>query len=182
MEVPVQLVHENHDILVTALIDSGAGASCINVHFARQNKLPLHKLSKPIPVSNVDGTPNIGGEITHAVHLTTKIAGRTSKLELLVTTLGRIDILLGYVWLETENPDIDWRKKTIRWRDDTDFNIYTLLKDIGNDEPEPEDLSLVISFINEELTDEAKEIWGTNKMSHSQMFAAKAERAKEKTC
>jgi len=41
-----------------ALIDSGAGGKFIDQNFAKNSGFETHKLEHPIPVYNVDGTPN----------------------------------------------------------------------------------------------------------------------------
>jgi len=36
----------------------------------------------------------------------------------LVTGLGKQEIILGLPWLKEENPDINWRKGTLTWREE----------------------------------------------------------------
>jgi hypothetical protein len=64
------------NIYGTALIDSGAGGIFINESYAKQNNIPLSPLQNPIPVFNVDGTPNKDGVITHYANLTLEKEGR----------------------------------------------------------------------------------------------------------
>jgi len=78
-------------------------------------------------VYNVDGTPNKGGIIHKQVTVKVEIDGRSKDLVLLATALGKQHIILGYTWLEDENPDIDWRKNTLTWRTKPHRNIYAMI-------------------------------------------------------
>jgi hypothetical protein len=52
-----------------ALVDCGAMGELINQHYAKSSRFHLLKLSKPIPVFNIDGTPNEGGSVMEVVDL-----------------------------------------------------------------------------------------------------------------
>ena len=54
---------------VTALLDSGSTGECIDRDYAKSCWFNLVKLAQPIPVYNVDGTPNEAGSITEVVSL-----------------------------------------------------------------------------------------------------------------
>jgi len=141
----------------------------IDEDFAKHVGSPLKWLAKPIPVYNVDGIPNKGGIIHKQVTVKVEIDGRSKDLVLLATALGKQCIILGYNWLEDENPDIDWRKNTLMWCTKPHRNIYAMIRPVENEEPNEQ--SLVISFIKEELTPQATEDWISLWMSHSQLFA-----------
>ncbi|KAF9522307.1 hypothetical protein CPB83DRAFT_777263, partial [Crepidotus variabilis] len=86
-----------------------------------------------------------------------------------VTGLGKQKVILGFPWLTDQNPDIDWRKGTLRWRD------FGYLKRLKSQiiETEEEDLSLVVSYIHGEHDENAEEIWINAKTTHSQLLAQK---------
>jgi len=98
-----------------ALVDSGAGGTFINQNFARAKGFHLQKLEHPITVYNVDGTLNKQGTIVHFVEANIKIGGRTREIRFLVLGLGCQKIILGFPWLEKENPVIDWKKAMLDW-------------------------------------------------------------------
>ena len=98
-----------------------------------------------------------------------KIDGRSKDLVLLATALGKQCIILGYTWLEDENPDIDWRKNTLTWRTKPHRNIYAMIRPVKDEEPN--DQNLVISFIKGKMTPQATEDWISSRMSHLQLFA-----------
>ena len=54
---------------VTALLDSGATGMFIDREYVKKSGFTTRMLSNPIPVRNVDGTPNEAGSITDVVEL-----------------------------------------------------------------------------------------------------------------
>lgn len=136
--VPIHILDQRTSITpkTSALVDSGADDNFISAHYVLKTKIPTTKLEKPIPVKNVDGTPNKEGFITHIVNLRFQIEGRPQKHILYVIGIKSWDLILGIPWLSSENPIIDWARKTLQWRDPP----------IPYDE-EGSDDSLLINFI-----------------------------------
>ena len=54
---------------ITALLDSGSTGECIDRDYAKSCQFNLVKLAQPIPVYNIDGTPNEARSITEVVSL-----------------------------------------------------------------------------------------------------------------
>ena len=54
---------------VTALLDSGATGMFIDQEYVKKSGFTTRTLSNPIPIRNVDGTPNEAGSITDVVEL-----------------------------------------------------------------------------------------------------------------
>ena len=98
-----------------ALVDSGAGGTFIDQNFAWAKGFRLQKLEHPITVYNIDGTLNKWGTIVHFIETNIKIGERTWEIWFLVLGLGRQRIILGFPWLEKENPVINWKKATLDW-------------------------------------------------------------------
>ena len=118
LDLPVILESElsKEEVGTMALVDSGAGGNFIDATFARMMKMDRTPLDAPLKVYNVDGTRNKIGTISEKVVVTLKVQGRNTRTELLVTGLGWKKVILGHPWLVELNPDIDWRKGTLRWR------------------------------------------------------------------
>ena len=102
--------------ITEALLDSGASGKFIDKYYARDIHMEKKDLCKPIKVYNVDSTPNKQGMITQYVKLYLTIHKWKRKQQLLVTGLGRQQIILEYLWLKEMNPLIDWEKGTLEWR------------------------------------------------------------------
>jgi hypothetical protein len=75
--------------------------------------LPVWRLLQPIPVLNVDGSPNQEGGITGVVNMMVDYKGHTERIQLAVTQLGKQHIILGYSWLQKHNLEINWETKEV---------------------------------------------------------------------
>lgn len=128
LSIPIELSSEKNVENVNkihALVDTGAGGKFINQNFAHRKGYPLKTLDKLLAVYNVDGTPNKKGTIRNSTELWMKVNRKKRREELLVTGLGSQKVILGFPWLEETNPDVNWRKGTLKWRTPE-------LRDIGN--------------------------------------------------
>ena len=115
--MPIEIKKSEYENVETlALIDSEVGGKFINRKYAEWLGLPIQNLEKPIMARNVDGTLNKTGMITSYVDLAVKIDGRIMDIQLLVTGLGNQKIILGFLWLNEHNPDINWKTGEFKWR------------------------------------------------------------------
>jgi hypothetical protein len=64
-------------------------------------------LQRPIPVFNIDGTLNKDGSIEETVSVQVEGSGPIKNLWCFVTELGDDNMILGLLWLEKHNPDVD---------------------------------------------------------------------------
>ncbi|KAG2073475.1 hypothetical protein BDR04DRAFT_980960, partial [Suillus decipiens] len=74
------------------LLDCGCTGSSIDAGFVRANGLNTHKLARPIPVYNADGSLNNGGLITDYVVLQLAIGQHFKWITFGITNLGSSDI------------------------------------------------------------------------------------------
>ena len=93
---------------ITALLDSGSTGKCIDRDYAKSCWFNLVKLAQPIPVYNVDGTPNEAGSITEVVNLILHYKNHSERMTFCVTSLGKQKLILRHSWLRKHNPKIDW--------------------------------------------------------------------------
>jgi hypothetical protein len=91
----------------TALLDSGATGLFVNADFMKRNQLTTKPLSQPIPVYNVDGSPNEAGSISEVVEVVLRYRDHSEQATFAVTSLGRQDLILSLTWLRQHNPEID---------------------------------------------------------------------------
>src|SRR5258707_15768690 len=73
-------------------------------------KLPTKKLDRDQTIHNIDGTTNSAGNITQKCVLNVQINGQTKEQEFFITNLGQDQVVLGYPFLRTFNPKINWEK------------------------------------------------------------------------
>ena len=77
--------------------------------FPPNHRIDLLPLDTPIIPQNVDGILNIGGKITHYVYVDILFDDWRIGTKLLVTNIGKNDLILGLPWLKENNPRIDWK-------------------------------------------------------------------------
>ena len=116
LTIPLKIKTEEETVETHALLDSGAGGKFIDQNYAKTLDLPLKTLDKLIPAINIDGTLNKKGTIKHYVNLELEGFGQPQTIRLLVTGLGKQKILLGFPWLQKNNPLINWQTSTFQWQ------------------------------------------------------------------
>jgi hypothetical protein len=104
------------------LIDSGATANFIDKKVAKRLGFKPKKLDHPVPVKNVDGTPNKDGKLTHCVHLWVELGDKRELMKFFLTNLGEDRTLLSFPWFTAFNPEINWTKGTM---DNTPLRVYS---------------------------------------------------------
>ena len=91
------------------MIDSGATGIFINESTVNEHQLHRRKLKGPIRISNIDGSANSAGLLTHFVRMNITVGAHTSSIDMLVTNLGPKPLILGLPWLEKVNLLINWK-------------------------------------------------------------------------
>ena len=158
-----------------ALIDSGAGGQFIDKNFVLRHDIRTKPIKDPISVFNVDGTPNRNPQITRYADIAISTGGEPSMERLLVTSLGKESMILGFPWLQHTNPKIDWKsgrmdiprpRTSIEEVVDEEVAIDSLREKLPMDHPrileDPEDISFVINYIGGQLEfswDDEQETW-----------------------
>ena len=99
---------------ITALVDSGATGKFIDRQYAKSCQFSLIKLTQPILVYNVDGSPNKASSIREAVSLLLHYKNHSEWTTFCVTNLGKQKLLLRHSWLCKHNPKIDWEKGEVK--------------------------------------------------------------------
>jgi hypothetical protein len=96
-----------------ALVDSGAMENFVDRNLVEWLRLGTRLLEHPIKLRNIDGTFNTTSEITHYIDLIMCRTDKKVKERFYVTGLSRIELILGYPWLQDFNPQVDWPTNTI---------------------------------------------------------------------
>jgi len=66
-------------------------------------------ISCPIPVYNVDGSPNEAGQISEVVDMVLHYKTHSERTLLAVSSLRRQNMILGYTWLKDHNLEVNWQ-------------------------------------------------------------------------
>ena len=99
---------------VDGLVDCGATSEFIDSEYVSEVGLPVRRLAQPIPVYNVDGTPNEAGAIREVADIVLDYRGHSERVQLAVTRLGKQKLILGYSWLRKHNPEINWDTREVK--------------------------------------------------------------------
>ena len=102
---------------VEALVDSGADGNFISAEYVRRNKIPWKVKERPYRIVGFgDSREWFGnGEIhmeTVPLRVTTSLETRTMIFD--ITRTPSWDVVLGFPWLRTANPVIDWATGCIK--------------------------------------------------------------------
>jgi len=80
---------------VKALLDSRATGLFMDTTFAKEKGFKMEKLKNPLLVRNVDGTANVGGDITHQVKCNMFFKGYLKRARMDMCNLGKTEVILG---------------------------------------------------------------------------------------
>jgi hypothetical protein len=98
---------------VPALVDSGATRRFITPETARAVSARHYHLQRPVRVRLLDKKTTY--VITEGCEATVTISGRTQLEKFLIMPMSQ-PMVLGFDWLKKNNPDIDWTRPSLRWR------------------------------------------------------------------
>jgi len=94
---------------VKALLDSGATGNFIDQDFVHVKGINTRSTSHPIPVYNVNGSPNKAGQISEVVDVVLCYKTHSERTLLVVFSLGKQNMILGYTWLKDHNLEVNWQ-------------------------------------------------------------------------
>jgi len=114
MKIGLEKIDTHEGVMVKALLDSGATRMFVDRKFAEKHGFKMDKLEKPLVVTNVDGSNNSGGRITHEIECNVYYRGHQERMKFDVCNLGRTDVIFGMPWLVAHNPEIDWEKGEVK--------------------------------------------------------------------
>jgi len=163
MRVGLEKIDIHEGVTVKALLDSRATGMFVDKKFAERYGFRLDKLENPLIVTNVDGSNNSRGRITHEIEYNVYYRGHQERMKFDMCNLGRTDVILGMPWLAAHNPEIDWEKGEVKmtrcppWCSKNDRSKETKEKQKGmtRREARTAEGEKVISWVADE-----KEDWG----------------------
>src|SRR5271168_3888482 len=132
ISIPIVLktIRGNETVETKVLLDTGAEGLFMDKNYAEKHDIVLQKLPNPITPSNVDGTLNHAGEITHFTWIQAKIDKRTLLEKLWITDLGSSDVIFGFPWFKENNPQIEWKTGRVQLpKADLETTFLYLAKD-----------------------------------------------------
>jgi hypothetical protein len=113
MNVPFKFQTARLKANETTLIDSGVTENFIDEDTWKRLGIGKNQLHEWIILTNVNGTENRRGELTHFCWLRVSHQGKEALLKFFLTALGRDRLILGYPFLSKFKPKVNWRKGTM---------------------------------------------------------------------
>ena len=99
---------------VKALLDARAMGNFIDQDFIRTKGINTRSISRPIPVYNVDSSPNEAGQISEVVDVVLRYKTHSKRTLLAVSSLGRQNMILSYTWLKDHNLEVNWQTREVQ--------------------------------------------------------------------
>jgi len=99
---------------VKALLDTRAMGNFIDQDFIRTKGINTRSISRPIPVYNVDSSPNEAGQISEVVDVVLCYKTHSKRTLLAVSSLGRQNMILSYTWLKNHNLEVNWQTREVQ--------------------------------------------------------------------
>ena len=114
LNIEVEKVDTHEGITVKALLDSGVTEIFMDKRMVVKHGFKLQRLERPVAVRNVDRTNNSGGAITHQVEVNVYYKNHVERMRIDVCNLGKTDVILGMLWLQAHNPEINWEMGEVK--------------------------------------------------------------------
>ena len=114
IKIGLERLDTQEEITVEALLDSGATGLVMSSEFARKKRFKLKKLKRPMQVRNVDRSFNREGPIENTVEVNVYYKGHIERMEINVIGGQKWGVILGMLWLECHNPEIDWKTGEVK--------------------------------------------------------------------
>ena len=111
ISIPIVLktIRGNETVATKVLLNTAAEGLFMDKNYTEEHNIVLQKLPNPNTPSNVDGTLNHAGEITHFTWIQAKIDKRILLEKLWMTNLGSTDVIFRFPWFKENNPQIVWK-------------------------------------------------------------------------
>jgi len=114
LKIGLERIDTQEEIMVEALLDSGATGIVMSSEFARKQGFKLKKLERPMQVRNVDGTLNKEGPIENTVEVNLYFKGHMERTEINVIGGQKWSVIIGMLWLARHNPEVNWRTGEVK--------------------------------------------------------------------
>ena len=114
LNIGVEKVDTHEGVTVKTLLDSGTTGVFMDRKMAARHGFWLQKLERPVQVRNIDSTNNSTGVITHQAEVNMYYKGHVKRMRMNMCNLGKTDIILGILWLQAHNPEINWETGEVK--------------------------------------------------------------------
>jgi len=114
LNIGVEKMDTHEGVIVKALLDSGTTGMFMDKKIVAKHRFKLQRLKRPVIVRNVDRTNNSGGAIIYQVEVNVYYKSHVKRMRMDICNLGRTDTILGMLWLQAYNPEINWETEEVK--------------------------------------------------------------------
>ena len=114
LNIGVEKVDTHEGVTVKVLLDSDATGMFIDKKMAAKHGFKLQKLDRTVMVRNVDGMNNSREAIIHQVEVNMYYKNHVERIRIDVCNLGKTDVILGMLWLQAYNLEINWKTGEVK--------------------------------------------------------------------
>jgi len=114
LNIGVEKINIHEGTTVKVLLDSRATGVFMNRKITAKHSFRLQKLERPPMVKNVNRTYNSEGTITHQVEVNVYYKNHVKRIKMDICNLGKTDIILGMLWLQAHNLEINWETEKVK--------------------------------------------------------------------
>ncbi|KAG5729765.1 hypothetical protein E4T56_gene914 [Termitomyces sp. T112] len=113
LDVEIKTMETQQTHRVTALLDSRVMGLFLDSEFVKCHGLTMQPLPRPIPVYNINRTPDKAGTINSMADLVLCYQNHMEHAVFAITSLGRQNMILGFMWLQEHNTKVKWTKEEV---------------------------------------------------------------------
>ena len=114
VKIGLERIDIQEEIIVEALLDSGAMRLVISLEFARKQGFKIKKIERPIYIRNVNRMLNKKGLIENTVEINIYYQEYRKRMEIDMIGGQKWNVILGIPWLAYYNPEIDWKTGEVK--------------------------------------------------------------------
>uniref|UniRef100_A0A803SSG0 ribonuclease H n=1 Tax=Anolis carolinensis TaxID=28377 RepID=A0A803SSG0_ANOCA len=144
--VPICLSGLENRATCKAFVDCGCSRNIITPELAEALKCQQMALDSPIAFSQLDGSVATGEVSTKEIReVPCKIGKWEGRISFVIAPIATYHVILGIPWLEQANPEVDWRGKSLAFKEQqTQWEISKIAEeeDEGDEEGEIDPLLL----------------------------------------
>jgi len=107
LNIGVEKVDTHEGIIVKVLLDSSAIGIFMDKKMVTRHRFRLQRLERPVIIRNIDGINNSGRAITHQIKVNVYYKNHIERMKIDIYDLERTDVILGMLWLQAYNPEIN---------------------------------------------------------------------------
>uniref|UniRef100_A0A803TEK8 Gypsy retrotransposon integrase-like protein 1 n=1 Tax=Anolis carolinensis TaxID=28377 RepID=A0A803TEK8_ANOCA len=144
--VPICLSGLENRATCRAFVDCGCSRNIITPELAEALKCQQTVLKAPIAFSQLDGSVAAGEVSTKEIQgIPCEIGKWEGRISFVIAPIATYNVILGIPWLEQANPEVDWRGKSMSFKEQqTQWEISKIAGEEGEgDEPEEIDQELL---------------------------------------